>query len=129
MKLLLDTHAAIWSVSQTELLPKHIALVISDNISNTFVSSITIVEISIKYKLQRRDSPPFNGTDAISHFKAVGFQLLPVTPEHAAAVDKLPLYHKDPFDRLIVAQAISEPMYLVSKDALIAAYDCPRLDW
>lgn len=129
MRLLLDTHVAIWAVAQDDLLPKHIALAISDNIANTFVSSITIAEISIKYGLGRRDSPPFNGADAISYFKAVGFQLLPVTSEHAAAVDTLPLHHKDPFDRLIIAQAISEPMYLVSKDALIAAYDCPRLDW
>lgn len=129
MKLLLDTHAAIWAVAQIDLMPDHIISAISGNIDDTFVSSITILEISIKHKLQRRDSPPFNGADAVFYFREMGFQLLPVTPEHAAAVDRLPLHHKDPFDRLIVAQAISEPMYLVTKDDALTAYDCPRLDW
>ena len=65
----------------------------------------------------------------MSYFKAVGFQFLDVAPEHAAAVDKLELHHKDPFDRLLVAQAITEPMYLISKDPMVALYDCPRIDW
>lgn len=59
----------------------------------------------------------------------MGFQLLPVTPQHAARIDGLESHHRDPFDRLLVAQALAEPMYLVSRDPLIALYDCPRIPW
>ena len=67
------------------------------------------------------------GTAALEYFDGVGFQFLPVMPEHAAAVDRLPLHHRDPFDRLLIAQAAHEPMYLVSRDPLVKLYDCPQL--
>ena len=68
-------------------------------------------------------------SDAIHMFAASGYQFLQVTPVHAAKVETLTFHHKDPFDRLLVAQAIAEPMYLVSNDALVALYDCPRIPW
>ena len=129
MKLLLDTHAAIWAVAQSHLLPPKVKQTITAAPDLVYVSSATIFEIATKHKLGRSDSPPFGGQDAISYFEDMGFQLLPVTPKHAAAIDKLDPYHRDPFDRLLVAQAIAEPMYLVSRDPLIALYDCPRLPW
>lgn len=61
--------------------------------------------------------------------EASGYQFLQVTAEHAAAVETLDFHHRDPFDHLLIAQAISEPMYLISNDALIALYDCPRIPW
>lgn len=129
MRLLLDTHAAIWAVSQSVLLPDHIKEAINRSSSEVFVSSVTIFEIATKHKLKRSDSPPFNGNDAIGYFQALKFQLLPVTPQHAATVDILEQHHRDPFDRLLIAQAIAEPMYLISNDAMIALYDCPRIPW
>lgn len=99
------------------------------NPRETFVSSVTIFEIATKYQLKRHDSPPFSGADAVNYFKAVGFQFLAVTPQHAVVVDELEAHHRDPFDRLLVAQAIAEPMYLISKDPMIALYDCPRIPW
>ena len=66
---------------------------------------------------------------AKAYFEEMAFNFLPVTPQHATVVDGLDLHHRDPFDRLLVAQAISEPMYLVSNDSKIALYDCPRIPW
>ena len=94
-----------------------------------FISSVSIFEIATKFKLKRNDSPPFSGAEAIGHFEDMHFQFLTVTPQHAAVVDQLGLFHKDPFDRLLIAQAIAEPMYLISNDAQIALYDCPRIPW
>jgi PIN domain nuclease of toxin-antitoxin system len=129
LRLLLDTHVAIWAVTQLQLLPPSIASALEKNRDTIFVSSVTILEISIKHRLKKWDSPPFSGTQAMAYFEGVGFRFLPVTAEHAAAVDMLPFHHKDPFDRLLVAQAAIEPMYLVSRDPLLTLYDCPRLDW
>jgi PIN domain nuclease of toxin-antitoxin system len=129
LKLLLDTHAAIWAVAQSHLLPPKVREAILATPDQVHVSSATIFEIATKHKLGRSDSPPFGGQDAIGYFQAMGFQLLPVTPLHAATIDRLGSHHRDPFDRLLVAQAIAEPMYLVSRDPLIALYDCPRIPW
>jgi len=129
LKLLLDTHAAIWAVAQSKMLPRHIRDVLVSNSKDIFVSSITIFEIATKYQLKRYDSPPFGGSDAIKYFRAAGFQFLAVTPQHAMEIDRLEAHHRDPFDRLLIAQAISEPMYLISKDPMIALYDYPRIDW
>ena len=129
MKLLLDTHAAIWTLVKPSLIPPSVAKHINESPDDVFISSVTIFEIATKFKLKRSDSPPFNGEEAISFFERMGFQLLPVTPQHAATVDGLDFHHRDPFDRLLVAQAIAEPMYLASRDPLIALYDCPRIPW
>ena len=129
MRFLLDTHTAIWAIGQSSLIPPGVKDALNNPLAEVFVSSATIFEIATKHKLNRKDSPPFGGTDAIGYFLDLGFQFLAVTPQHAATVDLLPLYHRDPFDRLLVAQARSEPMHLVSRDALIALYDCPRIPW
>ena len=129
MRLLLDTHAAIWTVGQSSLLPPALRSLIISAPEEVHVSAATIFEISTKHRLRRSDSPPFNGEDAIGYFQQMGFQMLPVTPQHAATVERLDLHHRDPFDRLLIAQAIAEPLYLVSRDPLIALYDCPRIPW
>lgn len=129
MRLLLDTHAAIWAVAQSDLLPPGIRKAILGSPDQVYVSSATIFEIATKHKLGRSDSPPFGGEDAIGYFQDMGFQLLAVTSQHASKIDRLESHHRDPFDRLLIAQAIAEPMYLVSRDPLIALYDCPRIPW
>lgn len=129
MRLLLDTHVAIWAVSQSHLLPADIFSMLQKSPEDAFVSGISIFEISIKHQLDKKDAPPFSGQQAIEYFGAVGFQFLHVTPEHAAAAGTLPRHHRDPFDRLLIAQAKIEPMHLVTKDAMVALYDCPLLSW
>ena len=65
---------------------------------------------------------PISGQRAIVHFDAAGFELLDISALHAAAVEQLPPLHADPFDRILVAQALSEPLRLLTHDAAVAAY-------
>jgi PIN domain nuclease of toxin-antitoxin system len=65
---------------------------------------------------------PISGDEAIRHFRAAGYDFLPVEPEHAAAIETLPLHHQDPFDRLLAAQAQTEPMRLLTHDPLLSRY-------
>ena len=65
---------------------------------------------------------PVSGPDALGYFRAAGYQLLAMTAEHAAAVAALPPLHRDPFDRIIVAQALHEPLRLITHDAEVKAY-------
>jgi PIN domain nuclease of toxin-antitoxin system len=89
-----------------------------------FVSAVTIWEIVIKHALGRsgRSRMPFSGVEAIAEFRAAGFEFLNITPEHTAAVGELRDLHGDPFDRLLIAQAMSEPLILLTHDRAVAAY-------
>lgn len=130
MRLLLDTHTALWAVDTKGLLPPHIVEVLTDARNDVFVSTVTIWEIAIKSALRRHTGKlPVPSAEALFKFREAGFQLLDVTPEHAVAVESLPLLHADPFDRLLIAQALSEPMRLVSRDRQIVMYSDTFLTW
>jgi PIN domain nuclease of toxin-antitoxin system len=122
LKLLLDTHVAIWTLIAPERLPASILGLIAQPDNSVYVSAATIWEIAIKHALKRSSAPPFSARDAIAHFGDAGFLFVDVTSRHAAEVEKLPLRHGDPFDRLLVAQALSEPFRLVTHDPNVAAY-------
>lgn len=123
MRLLLDTHIAIWSITELDRLPPDIWEMLADPDNEVFVSTCSIWEIAIKHPLGRRSGAlPFGASEAIGNFEHVGYDFLPVTAQHAASVEKLPQHHGDPFDRLLVAQALSEPMRLVTSDPLVARY-------
>lgn len=129
MRLLLDTHVAIWALVSPELIPERIAGLIADADNEVFVSAASIWEIGIKFALGKASAPPFSAKEAVSYFAQAGFITLPVTALHAAAVEDLPPLHADPFDRLLVAQAITEPLRLISHDAKVAAYGSIVLGW
>ncbi len=122
MRLLLDTHVAIWALASPELIGESIRGLIAEPANGIHVSAVSIWEIAIKFSLGKRSAPPFSGRQAIGYFRQAGYRLLPITPEHAAATGELPMLHADPFDRLLVAQALCEPMRLVTHDRQIAAY-------
>jgi PIN domain nuclease of toxin-antitoxin system len=123
MRLLLDTHIAIWSISDTGLLTPSIMGLLRDPENDVFVSAVSVWEIAIKHPLGRRVGQlPFGAGEALRNFADVGYLMLPVSPEHAAAVETLPMHHADPFDRLLVAQALIEPMRLVTADPMVARY-------
>lgn len=123
MKLLLDTHVAVWAVLNDPKLGGAARRLI-DDADELIVSTATIWEIAIKHALlgKRRDSMVLSGHAAQDQFEAAGFTLLPITAAHAAAVDDLPPLHGDPFDRLLVAQALTEPLRLLTRDARLADY-------
>lgn len=93
------------------------------NPGQIWVSAASIWEIAIKHSLRRAADPlPYSGADAIGHFRDAGFHLLDIRPEHTAAVEDLPPLHADPFDRLLLAQARTEPLLLLTQDPQLTAY-------
>lgn len=124
MRLLLDTHVALWAITDDGRLPESIRALIADTRNDVLVSAVSVWEISIKHALGRggANAIPISGRAALQYFDAAGFQTLSVTPSHAAAVEDLPPIHTDPFDRLLVAQALLEPLRMVTHDATLARY-------
>jgi PIN domain nuclease of toxin-antitoxin system len=118
MRLLLDTHVFLWAVTANRRLKPTTREFLS-RADAVYVSAASIWEISIKSRLGKIEAEAAFLVDAIDRS---GFQELPVTASHAAAVAKLPLHHSDPFDRLLLAQAFSEPLRFVTADPVLAAY-------
>ncbi len=121
MNLLLDTHVALWAITDSPKLPPKARDLITAPTSTVWVSAATLWEISIKHSLGRGDMP-VSGQDALRYFRESGYRLLAIEPEHAVAVEELPAHHQDPFDRILVAQALIEPMRLMTHDVLVARY-------
>jgi PIN domain nuclease of toxin-antitoxin system len=118
MRLLLDTQVFVWITQDSPRLSKAAKALILEA-SEVYVSAASIWEIAIKAKLGKIDADPQRMAQAITES---GFSELPITAQHAAGVERLPEHHKDPFDRLLVAQALAEPLRLVSSDSQLAKY-------
>ena len=121
MQILLDTHVVLWALVDDPALPAKARALIEDDRNTLWVSAVSIWEISIKHALGRGDMP-LSGRTALGYCRDAGFRWLDLRPEHAAAVEGLPLIHADPFDRMLVAQALAEPMKLLTHDSMIARY-------
>ncbi len=122
-RILLDTHLLLWAVAEPRKLPPAARSRI--NGADVFVSAASIWEVSIKTALGKLAADP---AELLAEIEPAGFSLLPVTGEHAAAVSRLPAVHADPFDRMLVAQAKTEPLLLLTNDAILAGYgDCVEL--
>lgn len=121
MKLLLDTHIILWAAAAPEKLPDTTRTLLTSSGNSLFFSSASIWEIVIKLGLGRED---FNVDPYRLRRMLVlhGYKELPVTADHALKVGSLPPLHKDPFDRLLLAQAREEGMLLVTGDAAIIQY-------
>lgn len=123
MRLLVDTHVAIWTITDDAKLSKRARNLLSDKSSLPFVSSISIWEIAIRHRLARRNTDiPVSAPQALEWLERAGFGLLSMTAAHAIMAEQLALPHADPFDRMLLAQALAEPMHLVTHDAHLAAY-------
>ena len=118
MRLLLDTHIFIWAVTDSRKL-KAAARQRMQAAAEIYVSAASIWEIAIKARLGKITGDPEQFADAIA---ASGFIELPVAARHAARVAQLPLHHHDPFDRVLVAQSLSEPLLLLTADAVLTQY-------
>lgn len=123
MKYLFDTHALIWWYEDDRKLTKDQKLAVTNPRNEILISVLNAWEMSIKIKkgkLQtKRDLP--------NYFRESDFQILPVTIAHALKLHELPQIHKDPFDRMLVAQALVEGCILISGDKELEAYDVPVL--
>jgi PIN domain nuclease of toxin-antitoxin system len=117
-RLLVDTHALLWWLTDDPALTPTARAAIAEPLDEPLVSAASVWEIAIKRALGKLDAPdglPDEVTDA-------GFAWLPVAAQHAWAVRTLPLHHRDPFDRLLVAQALTEQVPIVTADPRFAQY-------
>lgn len=118
MRLLLDTHIFLWALAGSAQLKLPARKLIEDA-SEVYVSAASIWEVAIKTRLGKLDADPHALAAAI---EPSGFMELPVRSRHAAGVHQLERHHNDPFDRLLIAQALAEPLMLITADAALARY-------
>jgi len=118
MRLLLDTHLLVWWFAGAKL-PRTARELISDPANEVFASAASIWELAIKSALGRID---VDTDELVPALAKGGVAELPVTARHASAVARLPDHHRDPFDRLLVAQSLVEPMLLLTHDRILARY-------
>lgn len=124
MKLLLDTHLLLWAAAEPERLPLQAAAAIENAENDLVFSAASLWEIAIKRGLGRPDfavDPRLFRRGLLDN----GYDELPITSEHAVAVDLLPPIHRNPFDRMLVAQSIVEGITLLTVDDLAAGYPGP----
>ncbi|SJM94165.1 conserved hypothetical protein [Crenothrix polyspora] len=127
MNLLLDTHTLIWLLEGDSNLSQTAKAAIENPDNTNFVSIATVWEMAIKVSIGKLEmQAPLNMLKTLMELN--GIETLPVSIEHALLVSKLPFYHKDPFDRLLIAQAINENMLLLTRDEKFSHYDV-RILW
>ena len=122
MRLLLDTHALLWALASPTRLPQAASTAIRDPSNAVFVSAASVWEIAIKANLGKVNA---DLEEVVQTVIEVGFEELSITLTHARRVRSLPLHHRDPFDRMLVAQAIEEGLTVVTRDRAFAAYKAP----
>lgn len=124
MKLLLDTHLLIWAAGQPERLSAKAKKLLSDPANELLFSAASLWEIAIKNTLGREDfrvDPRILRRGLLDN----GYLELPVTGQHAVGIDGLPPLHRDPFDRLLLSQALVEGVTLLTQDEVLAQYSGP----
>ncbi len=123
MRLLLDTHALLWALENPSLLRAETRKAIERAQTPVLVSAASAWEMGVKISVGKLRAP----LDLMQQIRDKRFTPLPVTVEHGLRVNELPLLHRDPFDRLLVAQAQLEGLTIVTRDPRIAAYDVETL--
>lgn len=118
MRLLLDTHIFLWYLTASRKLPKSVLNRITDA-DVVFISAASIWEAAIKIQQGRLQAEP---GDLIAGITSSGFLELPMTATHGALAAALPQHHRDPFDRMLIAQAMSEPLKFLTADGLLRQY-------
>ena len=120
MKLLLDSHAFLWWLTEDPKLSTEAKQVVADPSSVVHVSAATIWELSIKAALGKLD---LGGANLVEEIEENDFLELPITARHSLAAATLPRHHDDPFDRMLIAQARLEGLMVVTRDPAFRAYD------
>ena len=128
MKFLLDTHSLIWFIGGDVQLSSHARQLIDDEENELFISVASLWEMAIKFSLDKLDlGQPFN-TLFPSQLDNNSIEILGITVEHLEVVCNLPFHHRDPFDRLIIAQSHTEQMPVISRDTMFSSYGIKR-EW
>jgi len=118
MRLLVDTHVLLWALSSPAKLKRQVRQEIESPANEVFVSSASVWEISIKMALGKLSAPP----DLLLQIAAASFEPLPIALQHADTAGSLPSHHKDPFDRMLIAQAQEEGLTVVTRDSRFKLY-------
>jgi PIN domain nuclease of toxin-antitoxin system len=121
LRLLLDTHAALWWLSGDKRVGDEAARQLGDDTNQILLSAAVVWEVTVKRSLGRLEAPD----DFVAAMLSGGAHAVAVTVEHATAVERLPWHHRDPFDRMLVAQAGIERAAIVSRDPALSAYGIP----
>jgi len=121
MRILLDTHIALWAITDDARLGKEVREWIVSPDSQVWISVASLWEIAIKHTLGRGDMP-VSAQQALQYFNDSGYAVLPIQTAHVLKISFLPALHQDPFDRMLVAQALVEPMRLLTHDQTVAQY-------
>ncbi|RFB83034.1 twitching motility protein PilT [Rhizobium leguminosarum bv. trifolii] len=122
MRLLLDTHALLWWLNDDEKLGNHARRLIGDPENDVLVSAVSLWEITVKLRIGKLD---VDIEEIVAILPDQGFDRLDISHAHLIALAALPLHHRDPFDHLLMAQAVAEGAYLVSDDQNVALYGIP----
>ena len=128
-EVLLDTHTLLWFDTAPERLPEHALGLIRDRAQRIYVSAISVWELTIKYRLGKLPEAEALLGSYYDSLQRYGFTELPFTSVHALRDRELGSDHKDPFDRALVAQALSEQFVLLSKDPNVAAFPGVTVIW
>ncbi|KAB2694579.1 type II toxin-antitoxin system VapC family toxin [Ochrobactrum sp. Kaboul] len=124
MRFLLDTHALLWWLSDDSRLGQQIRDFISDPENDVLVSVVSLWEITVKLRIGKLDA---NLQEILAVLPDMGFDRLDIADSHLVELAKLPLHHRDPFDHLLMAQAIAEGAYFISDDQNVPLYGLPYL--
>ncbi len=122
MKALLDTHAFLWWVTNNPQLSSTVRYILSDRNNEIFLVQLQEVEIAIKAQLRKLELPELPEIYIAEQLEINSFQVLPIELRHTLQTYYLPNHHKDPFDRILVAQSQVENLPLLTRDANIAEY-------
>lgn len=127
MRLLLDTHALIWWLAGDEALSRHAREAIADETNSITVSPASAMEVATKFRIGKLPGAALLAQNFEAIIADQGFAELPISVRHALRAGEMNIAHKDPFDRLLIAQAQSEDMVLVSNEALFDGFAVKRL--
>ena len=128
MRILLDTHTLLWAAFDEDSLSPRARRILQSPRNEIIVSAASAWEVATKYRLGKLDFAQDLAENFVSEVTAAGYQLLPISPEHAVRAGLLPGDHKYPFDRMLAAQAIHENLPLLSNDSRLDVFSVRR-EW
>ena len=127
MKILLDTHTALWLVNDYEKLSHMAKEMLLDEANTLYISTVSVWEIAIKASLGKLTEFDGGASSFLNKLEDMPISMLPIMPSHVENVEVLPFIHSDPFDRMLVATAMAENMSILTKDEYIQRYDVPSV--
>ncbi len=126
MRYLIDTQILIWSLGLSDKIPKNISKILKDENNEIFISTVSIWEMSIKKSIGKL-TLPFELKHIVKVINNLNIRILDISSEHLIKIADLPFHHKDPFDRLIISQAIIENLSVISSDRNFDFYEIKNI--